>query len=197
MVEMLWMPDDCIRVSTDISDKIIENRKLFISKASFYSHAGYANAQIKKAKGANKRVHNPQPEERPVKEDFCWVMGFNDDGFHGTPEYEQFPCRPIPLKQSGIDLSSYHASSLEHSHNIFRIYDYGDSAKGVFRGDDMLVCESIPYSDEFTNFSGLLIYNQEAYEQAVRKWKEYWDWMKNRNEARWVDQEKGKLNYQL
>jgi hypothetical protein len=59
----------------------------------------------------------------------------------------------------------------------------------------MIVCESIPAEDEIPKFVGFLIYNQNEYEKEIKEWHSYWDWMRNRNELRWVDQEKGKLNY--
>jgi len=58
IIELLWMPEDCIKIKTPIMDKLIENRDLFISKKCFHTHSGYAYAQIKKAKGQNKKVHN-------------------------------------------------------------------------------------------------------------------------------------------
>jgi len=195
MIELLWMPKDCVKIMTPQMEQIIENRDLFISKECFHTHSGYAFAQLKKCRGQNKKVHNPMPEERPKKEDFCFLLGYNSDGFMGTPEEDQFPCRPRLLKDVGIDLSQYHASSLEHSHNIFRIYNYGKEGKGVFRGNDMLVCESIPKEDEFTRFEGLLIYNKDEFEKSLKEHRSYWDWKKNRNDARWIDQEKGKLPY--
>ncbi len=195
MIELLWMPEDCIQIMTPIMEKLIENRNLFISKKCFHTHSGYAYAQIGKARGAHKKVHNPWPKEQPKKEDYCFLLGYNSDKFMGTLEEEQFPCRPRPLGDVGIDLNQYHASSLEHSHNIFRIYKYGKDAKGIFRGDDMLVCESIPKEDEFSKFEGLLIYNKDEYEKAIKDHKSYWYWVENRNNSRWIDQEKGLVNY--
>ena len=49
--------------------------------------------------------------------------------------------------------------------------------------------------DEIEKFKCLLTYGQHDFEKAIREHREYWDWKNNRNEARWVDQEKGKLNY--
>ena len=212
MIELLWMPESGISIKSAGMQKIIENRHLFISKEAFNTHSGYAFAQIKKAKGQNKMVHNPQPKEQPKKEDFCWIISaedfrgdpklyLDDDGRQHFPIHKAiFPARPallsrINYENSPIDLSEFHVSSLEHSHNIFRLYHYGKDAKGVFRGNDMLCCESIPIDDEFHCFYGLLIYNQHEYEKALKEHKSYWDWKNNRNEARWVDQEKGKLNY--
>lgn len=206
IIELLWMPEDTTRIMSTTMEKLIANRDLFISKKCYHTHSGYAFAQIKKCRGQNKKVHNPQPEERPKKEDFCWVI--ESEMLKGYRD-EVFPMRPVPLKEmdwvyhgSGImgeakpmDLSKFHTAAVEHTQEVYRLYEYGDDAKGVFRGDDMLVCESIPKEDEVDRFAGVLIYSQDSYEKACRDWKSYHDWRKNRNEARWVDQEKGKLNY--
>ena len=199
IIELLFMPDDCIRKRNEIFDILIENRNLFISKKAYFTHAKYAEAQIKKAKGANKKVHNPQPKERPVKEDFCWAIPIeemyeSDDGVY----HPLFPFRPIRMSEIDKDipdLSECHVAALEHVSNTYRVYHYGKDAKGVFRGDDMLVCESIPKEDEHKRFIGILIYNQHEYDKALREWNSYWDWMEFRNDKRWIDQESGKLNY--
>ena len=195
MIELLYMPEDCVKIQTPAMDKLIANREYFISKKCFHTFSGYAYAQIKKAKGQNKKVHNPQPIEQPCKEDFCWVINnWNGDRAFNI-DNSTFPSRPQPLKSTITDLSHFHAAKLEHADNVYRLYSYGKKAKGVFRGDQMLVPESISIDDEFDKFWGLLIYNQQDFERALNEWRSYWDWYNNRNEARWVDQESGKLNY--
>lgn len=200
-IELLWVPDDFTTIKTPIITKLIENRDIFISKKCFGSHIGYAQSQFDDAISKNRKVHNPQPKEMPTKEDFCWFI--EGETMKGYRE-EIFPCRPKLIKDCSfgfskpgepIDLSKCHASSTEHASNVYRIYYYGSDAKGVFRGDDMLVCESIPKQDETHKFEGILIYNQNEYEKAVKEWHSYWDWYNNRNVSRWIDQEKGKLNY--
>ena len=210
IIELLWMPEDCIRYKTPVMEVVFENRNLFISKACFETHSGYAFAQIKKAKGSNKKVHNPMPKERPVKEDFCRVILLENinvkpitlimssakpSGSNGWTYNGLFPFRPIPLKETEIDLSKHHVAGLEHAQNVYRLYEYGAKAKGVFRGDDMLVTESIPKEDEWAKCVGLLIYSQNEYDKALKEWNSYWDWMKFRNSSRWVDQEKGNLDF--
>jgi predicted nucleotidyltransferase len=209
ILELLWMPDDCIKILNDPIQHLLDHRNMFISKKAFFTHAKYAESQIKKARGQNKKVHNPQPKEQPKKEDFCWFINKDDLKGEGLPDIDVtdwskvcFPMRPKPLKESTLsyakeppNLNECHVSSVEHLPHAYRLYHYGDKAKGVFRGDDMLVCESIPKEDENDKFEGLLIYNKDEYEKALKDHKSYWDWMKNRNEARWVDQEKGLVNY--
>ncbi|MBP1582678.1 MAG: hypothetical protein J6866_01860, partial [Victivallales bacterium] len=145
----------------------------------------YAMGQIKKARGCNKRVHNPQPINPPRPEDFCFVLTTSPSGM---------PMRPVPLKESGINLERCHVAALENSGELYRLYDYGAAAKGVFR-NGMLVCESIPKEDESSHFVGLLMFNKNAFEQAKSKHRQYWDWRRTRNEARWRSQEAGLLDY--
>lgn len=104
------------------------------------------------------------------------------------------PFRPVPLAEADVDLDECHASSVEHMADVFRLYHYGSSARGVFRGGEV-VCESIPIEDEWDRCIGLLIYNRNAHERAVRDHRNYWTWRNNRNEQRWVRQESGELDY--
>ena len=209
-IELLWIPEDCVKIQSPIMAEMISRRHIFISKQAYYSHAEYAKAQIKKAKGANKRVHNPQPKERPTKDQFCWVIQ-NWEGSRKDKtkcpfylkEFDSansvFPSRPVPLNETDIDLCDCHVASLEHLENTYRLYyngkdSYGVTSRGVFR-NDMLVTESISIDEEFAKFDGLLIYNEVAYNKAVKEWKQYWEWFEKRNDARWIDQEKGNLDY--
>lgn len=211
IIELLWMPRDCVQIQNAIMDKLINSRHLFISARAQHTFRGYAYAQISKAKGKNKYVNNPQPERQPRKEDFCYIITTLEGAANITLEDTVFPMRPIPLDRyndleltygmrrmlghAPVDLREYHVAALEHTSNVYRLYYYGKDAKGVFRGDDMLVCEPIPVEDEIKKFRGILIYNEGLFEQALKSWNSYWDWMKFRNSSRWVDQESGKLDY--
>jgi uncharacterized protein len=181
------MPDDCIRKTSPETLMLVANRHLFISKQCADTHAGYAMSQIKRAKGQNKWINNPKPETAPAKEDFCYVIPWQ-------PESIGPPARPIPLRTIDWSLHEYHAARLEHSRDTYRLYRYGERARGVFRGD-VLVCESIPEEDEATHFAGLLLYNEHAWQQALSDHQNYWAWRRNRNDARWQQQERGELDF--
>ncbi len=185
IIEMLFMPEDCIRFQSDLFKPLFEARQVFITKQAYASHINYAQAQIKKARGKNKWVNNPQEVKVPERQDFCWFIKSND---------KATPYRPKSLKDSDIDLSQYHVSSVEHSQGLYRLYHYGSDARGVFRGGE-LVCESIPKDDEKTHCRGLLLFNEAAYECAKRDHTNYWQWRDNRNETRWQGQEQGKRDY--
>jgi hypothetical protein len=198
IIETLYMPADLIRICTESMQRLIASRHLFLSKKAKHSFAGYAHAQIERAKGQNKWVNNPQPKDPPDKKQFCWFIDplMTDDAIQEEYEKGNFPYRPVPLLDTGINLAECHAAKLEHCENIYRLYYYGAGAKGVFRGPhQQFEVESIPKEDEWLRLKGLLIWNKQAYEAAKRNWKDYWTWHRERNEERWRTQESGEMTY--
>ena len=181
-MEMLYLPPDCIIKTTTAFELLVKNRELFISQRAVDSHLGYAVSQIKKARGCNKRVWNPWPEQPPVPEDYCTFLS----------EVRQLP---KPLKASGVNLGCCLATRLSKNvaTDIFHVYDYGRDTGGVFRGGAPVV-SSIPKEDAEKRI-GVLIFNKQAFEFAKRQHQEYWGWRRHRNESRWVQQERGQLDY--
>jgi len=189
ILELLYMPDDCVTVDSPEMQRLREVRAMFITRQCADTHVGYAFSQIKKARGQNKWINQPKPEAPPRKEDFCHVLTRGAlAGGQGAP------CRPVTLERSGIDLSACHAARLEHAPDVFRLYEFGNESRGVFRGDTIAL-ESIPLDEESPRFVGLLIYNERAWRQAMDDHRNYWTWRAERNEARWRQQESGELDY--
>lgn len=186
ILELLFMPEDCVRRMTPEMQALMSRRALFITQQCADTHAGYAMSQIKKARGQNKWVNNPRPAEPPAKEDFCHVIPWQQIG--------TAPARPQSLKSSGWKLDEYHVARLEHAQDTYRLYHYGSGARGVFRGG-VLVCESIPLDDESTRFSGLLMFNEQAWKQSLVDHQNYWAWRRDRNQSRWEQQERGELDF--
>ena len=187
IIEMLFMPDDCRIYESPLMNRLLENRDIFVTKQAFTSHVNYASAQIKRAKGQNKWINNPQPETRPTELDFCWFVP------RETPE-NCYPYRPIPLLKSGVNLAYCACAAMEQLGGTYRLYQYEEPTRGVFRGGT-LVTESIPKTDENSRCIGLLIYNRAEHERTLRDHANYWTWRRNRNEARWQSQEQGEQDY--
>lgn len=178
VLEWLFAPDDCVQFMDEGFRAVRDNRRLFLTRRVFHTFSGYAHAQIKRARGQNKRVNKPQPEERPSKYDHCWFIPAIGN-------------RPVQVSRRAYDNAD--AASLEHTSNMYRLYDNG---KGVFRGpSEQLVCSSISKDRELRDFVGFLIFNEQEYEKAVKDWKQYWDWFNNRNEDRYRTIEDKSLNY--
>lgn len=239
VLEMIFTPDEFIEVKTPVSELLILNRNLFLTKECYFSFGGYAFSQIKKACGKNKKIHGKdrylnndgldkirklldnniistewiekrfstnflkaivkgrecrktsvtsfkEMDEFLLDEDIKILLPPRqlDFCYFAKSMAKDFPMRPAPLKETGIDLKQYNCSSMEHIGGVYRIYYYGDKANGVFKGGD-IVCSSIPIEDEASRFSGLLIYAHNEYESAKKDWRSYWEWMSERNENRW------------
>ncbi|MDC8014575.1 nucleotidyltransferase domain-containing protein [Tahibacter soli] len=185
ILELVYLPDDCVRVCTPQMHALIAARASFVTRECAASHVGYAFSQIKKARGQNKWINQPQPRQAPAKEAFCHVIPARADGA---------PMRPRALADLGWNLAEFHAARLEHAREMFRLYHYGDAARGVFR-NETLALESIPEADETARYAGLLIFREQAWRQACDDHRNYWTWRAERNEARWRQQECGEIDY--
>lgn len=186
IIEMLFMPEDCVRSIHPAFREVLDARNLFITRQVYQSHVNYARAQIRKARGQNKWVNNPQPETAPSCVDFCWYLPRENAA--------AMPYRPIPAADCGFPLAECHAAAVEHAVGLYRLYHYGDQSKGLF-ANDQIVCRPIPIDDEDRRCLGLLLFNENAYDRARRDHKHYWTWREQRNEQRWQTQESGQLDY--
>lgn len=187
MLELLFTPAEFQLCVAPQGRVLLANRGLFLSRAAFQSHVAYATAQIKRARGQNKWVNRPQPEAVPRQEDFCWLLPI-------ASASAPVPFRPVRFAEASVRLEECHAAAVEHATGLYRLYDYGAEARGVFRGGN-LVLESIPLADEGARCVGLMIFNRQAYESAKRDHANYWEWRRERNPARWEQQEAGELDY--
>ena len=73
ILESLFVPERCVVFETDIIRKIKRHRDLFITKQCFNPFGGYAVAQIKKARGLNKKIVNPITK-RLTPLEFCYTF---------------------------------------------------------------------------------------------------------------------------
>lgn len=186
IIELLFTPDDCVKFKAPIIECLFEARHEFVSMELCDGFIGFAQTQLKKSRGQNKWVNKQQPPSPPKKEDFLWILPNIDKN--------PFPARPIALKETKIDLTQCHVSSLEHCPNVYRLYQIGSQAKGVFRNEEIM-CESITETEEKSHYIGLLIFNKMGFEAANRDFQHYWQWRNNRNEQRWRLQEGQIIDY--
>jgi predicted nucleotidyltransferase len=181
-LELLWLPEECVLKRTPAWAVLEENRRLFVTRRAVASHSGYALAQIKKARGANKRVWNPQPEAPPKPEDHCaWI------GDARGPA--------LPLDACGVDLGRCRMARLSRgtTADLYAVYDFGEPTGGVFR-DGAPVADDIAKSDAGRRI-GLLAFDKQAFEIAKRQHRQYWQWRHERNEDRWRSQERGEMDF--
>lgn len=180
ILELLNTPEDCILYKDPIFDIVLENKDVFISKACANSFGGYAVQQIKKAKGQNKK-QNWEKDKIKRKDvlDFLYVMRGSD-----TIKWKKFAERYY-LKQDLCGLVN-----MNHAKNVYALYYGNPSYKGLVKIENgevvsnQLKLSSIPKEESVLYY---VYYNLEGYESHCKDYRSYQTWLKERNEARWVD----------
>lgn len=173
ILEMLNVPDHCILYEHTLFRRI--TMKLFLSKQCESSFANYAYAQIKKAQGLEKKIVNPMEKERKTVMDFCFILS---DG--SSIALNTF------LNEHSMDQSDCGLSSIPHMKDCYNLYYSSESNySGIIKNE---------FSNDITTSSilkgvkpiAMLFINKDGYSSYCKKYREYWDWVEKRNEARFA-----------
>lgn len=172
ILELLNVPEECVLYKHSIFDEIKLN--YFLSKQCEKSFANYAYAQIKKARGLEKKIVNPVEKERKSVLDFCFV-------------YEQGKSIPLKvfLEVKNIKQENCGVANIAHLKDCNNLYHSLEIPyKGVIRSDraNDIALSSIPKGEAAI---GMLFFNKDGYSTYCKKYKEYWDWVEKRNEERY------------
>ncbi len=183
ILEILWTPEECILEKDPAFNLLLENKDKFLTKKCRESFGGYAYAQIKKALGLQKKFRwEGEKIEKKEPIDFCYVI-VGDKTVKFSDWLEN--CR----------LSDYHIGlvNLDHAPHCYSIFfDLDCLFQGVFGpSGDRIITSSVPkdYKSQ-----GTLVYNRDSYKIHCKDWDSYQDWLKNRNEARYVENVETGLN---
>ena len=216
MIELLNTPEDCIIYKHPIFEEILKHKNSFITKKCKQSFGGYARQQISKAKGQNKKVNwEKEKVERKQPLDFAYFF----IGEKTIPLTKYLSERGLDQKFCGLtslphardvysmfydyDSVALHSDSISPfarkcSKFFFKLSNFlsfegfklspGKGYKGlVIEDSNTLRLSSI--SKDTDGFLGYISYNRDGYTQHCDDYKSYQDWLKNKNEARWVDVE--------
>lgn len=219
VLELLNSPEDCIVSKDPLFDVIIEQKDHFITKGCKNSFGGYARQQIKKAKGLNKK-QNWEKEKVTRKEllDFCYVIEgeksipikefFINEGY---PSDAQKFCGVVNIPNArdmyalyydGLAANCFSEDFSEESRNKIKRFlgdeegtSFGLGYKGIVKVGEsdnagisnQLRLSSIPKEEKVI---AIFTYNKDGYSQHCKDYKEYQEWLNNRNEARYVDTQK-------
>lgn len=196
-VEMIAAPLDTHIACDPRLAALWDAADLFITQALVRAHVGYAQGQIKKARGQNKWINHPQPDARPSALGFCHWIPNPANGLNQA--VAGLPGRTLPMARLPVALAHCHVARVDHAGHCYRLYHLGPDARGVFRGGEgeegLPVCESIAKSVEESGFLGLMVYNDAGYQRAKLDHQNYWQWRRERNESRWRQQARGELDF--
>jgi hypothetical protein len=200
IVELLFPPQDTLEYLDPRFELLLQNRSLFLSRKVLDTFVGYAKAQIKKAKGVNKHINQPQPQNPPEIRQFIKVIPLSvaQGGDEGTwwmrPEMKLPPMRPVPYGYFQQWENSLRLAKLEGTENVYRVYYDQDKETGGILKNNALVVSPITKDQEWS-FMGLLIYNEFGFNEAKKKHSEYWQWHKTKNQTRYTTEDGKDLDY--
>lgn len=115
MHELLWSPEDCILYCNELFRKMIINqRDKFLTKQIKFSFGEYAHAQIKKAKGLNKKINNKMDGPKKDILAFCWTP--KGQGVENVTSY---------LKYNGLRQEHCGLAAIDHWKDTYHLfYDF-------------------------------------------------------------------------
>lgn len=172
MLELLHMPKDCILFQHPLYELFKE--EYFLSRQCQMTFAGYALTQVKKAKGLNKKIVNPVEKERESVLDFCYVV----QGQSAVPVKEYL--EKMELRQEEIGLAK-----ILHMHELYGLYYHPEERfKGIVQSEK---ANDVSLSSIPKGLAPLAVmsFNKSGYSKYCKDYKEYWEWVEKRNDARY------------
>jgi predicted nucleotidyltransferase len=174
IIELLFTPADCIRFKHPAFELL--RPELFLSKLCRQSFGNYAMGQIRKARGLNKKIVNPQPEQRHHLRHFCHVL----EG-QGSVPLEDWLARE-ELEEAHCALVAVHHAP--DTYALFHDPGEGSGYRGIFtrKDDSALICSSVPREARPIAW---IRCNLDAFKAHCKSHREYWQWVEERNEDRY------------
>lgn len=172
ILELLNVPEHCVRYKHPVFDKI--KMDIFLSKKCELSFANYAYAQIKKARGLEKKIVNPIERERKSVIDFCFV---HENG--KSIRLKKF------LHDNNIVQENCGLSKIPHMKDCFNLYHNIEiQYKGIMKSESSneVALSKIPKEEESVT---ILFFNKDGYSTYCKRYREYWEWVEKRNENRY------------
>lgn len=208
VLEMLFIPEDCILYKHPVMDFLIENRDKLLSKSCKWSYGGYAMDQIKKARGLNKLMNwEKEATERKTLLDFCYIyMTRQNHVAENGKEFRIGTTVPIKewLKANNYNQKYCGLTSIPHVRYGYNMYydhlgyksenpKFKDQVvlnfKGIVQNEDESNSVTLSEVPEYYSRSmeGILIVNHDEFSVHCKRYKQYQEWLKNRNTQRYVD----------
>jgi hypothetical protein len=189
VLELLYSPPECILHKDQLFDLIVSQRDKFLTKKCLNSFGGYAVAQIKKAKGLDKKMNYEKHRvERKDVLDFCYVL-----------EDKSMPLKKW-LKDEGKMQEHCGLAKLDHMRDCYTLYyDHlaemkstnprfeggGYGYKGIAGEDSNEVrLSSIP---KHAIKEAFFYFNKDGYSMHCKDYNEYVTWLQNRNVNRFTE----------
>ncbi|MBO2007634.1 nucleotidyltransferase domain-containing protein [Siccationidurans soli] len=187
VLELLGTPSECIIYKHPLFEQF--KAAQFLSKLCRQSFAEYAVAQIRKAKGLNKKINHPEPPARKSVLDFCYVtVGAG--------------AQPVTtwLERKGYEATRCGLVKVSHLTDLYALFidqtpDCSLGYRGLVRDPETsqdVLLSAVPKGEET---SAYLSFNRNGYSTYCRVFREYWEWVAKRNVERYENTVQHGKNY--
>lgn len=187
VLELLGTPANCVIYKHPLFEHFQASD--FLSKLCRQSFAEYAVAQIRKAKGLNKKINHPEPPARKSVLDFCYVtVGAG--------------AQPVAawLARNGYEPAQCGLANVPHLTDLYAlfvdatpegIHGYRGLVRDAETSQDVLL-SAVPKGEEPVAY---LSFNRNGYSVYCRAFREYWEWVEKRNAERYQNTVQHGKNY--
>ncbi|TGE06027.1 DNA polymerase beta superfamily protein [Hymenobacter fodinae] len=187
VLELLGTPEDCVVYRHPLFAAF--RAEDFLSKLCRLSFAEYAVAQIRKARGLNKKINHPEPPSRKSVLDFCYVTV----GAGAQPVATWLARRGYAAIQCGL-------ANVPHLQDLYALFvdttpDQRLHYRGLVRDPDTsqdVQLSAIPKGEEPVVY---LSFNRNGYSTYCRVYREYKEWEQKRNPERYQNTVQHGKNY--
>jgi hypothetical protein len=184
ILELLSTPDDCVLHRHPVM-KLLKP-EMFLSKLCNQTFGQYAYAQIKKARGLNKKILNPLERKRKTILDFCYVV--KGQGSVAVSEW---------LVEKGYVQAECGLVRIDHMRDMYALFHQSQSDRrfsGIVSGEDAdeVSLSSVP---EGLDPKAVLFFNKDGYSVYCKEYRQYWEWVEQRNETRYENTVSHGKNY--
>lgn len=179
VVETLWVDMKDVVAVHPAYMLLREAAPKLLNRKVAFTTSGYALAQLKRIRGHNKWINNPQPTAKPEPVDFVAMVQ------HFTQKDE------LPVMPRDFTLRAFQFD--------YRLVPFGKDTFGLYKMEHYspfnVATGNLNDDFEDTSRAGLgaprfvVKFNRAEYEDAKVRWEQYWTWKKNRNEKRSVLEE--------
>ena len=176
IIELMFVEQSDLIMTTDIYEYLRKEAPGLLSKKVAFSFSGYAMAQLKRIRGHDKWISNPQPEAKPTqKEFFRLVHNYSE---HPLLKHEDF-------MQALEGLNSF-CILVPYGNNVYGVMENFNSS-GLFNADGSI--RNVDYqqltdADKKRKPLFIVKYLAEDHKLAKEKHRNYWTWKAERNEVR-------------
>lgn len=176
ILELMFVDEKDILQSSDVYEYLRQHAPALLSKKVAHTFSGYAMAQLKRIKGHDKWINNPQPETLPTQMGFMRLV-FNFTENH-VAKHNEFMAELQNLNDSCI--------LFPYGNDTYAVIKDSESPR-MFNADGSI--RKIDYeslADEVKKQKPLMVvkYLAEDHKLAKEKHRNYWRWKAERNETR-------------